>query len=125
MIFLLAISDTNSIKINSTERIVFSISLLIPVIYLFYSVRKYFGFNRAMGLDHFEPDKARDMPFVKEGIFKYTPNAMYTFGFLMIYVPGILFASKSALVVALFSHIYIWVHYYFTELPDMKIIYVK
>jgi len=25
--------------------------------------------------------------------------------------------------VALFSHLYIWVHYYFTERPDMKIIY--
>ena len=28
-----------------------------------------------------------------------------------------------ALVVALFSHAYIWVHYFCTDRPDMKLIY--
>jgi len=35
----------------------------------------------------------------------------------------VLLCSKAAISVALFSHIYIWVHYYCTELPDMKEIY--
>jgi hypothetical protein len=48
---------------------------------------------------------------------------MYKFGFLFIWIPGLLLLSKPAIIVALFQHIYIWVHFYFTELPDMKNIY--
>jgi len=33
------------------------------------------------------------------------------------------YASIAALCVALFNHMYIWVHYYSTEFPDMKRIY--
>ena len=49
--------------------------------------------------------------------------AMYTFGFLIIWVPGLVFYSKAALLAAGFNHIYIWVHYYTTELPDIRYIY--
>jgi len=90
--------------------------------YLFYSVRTYFGFNRAYGIDHFD-ESYRHLPFVREGIFKYTSNAMYTFGFLVLWVPGLIFFSKAALLAACFNHVYIWVHYYTTELPDIRYIY--
>ncbi len=60
---------------------------------------------------------------VREGIFKYSDNAMYVFGFMALWVPGIILQSKAALLLALFNHLYIWVHFYCTELPDMKIIY--
>ena len=33
------------------------------------------------------------------------------------------FASVAALAVALFNHLYIWVHYFATERPDMQRIY--
>lgn len=99
--------------------------LLIPAIYLFYSIKKYFGFDRAFGIDHFYPEKFKNEPMVKQGIFKYTLNGMYVFGFLILWIPGILLQSKAAVLLALFNHIYIWVHYYFTELPDMKMIYKK
>ena len=92
-------------------------------VYLFYSVIKYFGMERALGIDHFEPDVYRDKPFVKGGIFKWTSNAMYLFGFLLLWIPGLLFLSKAALLAALFNHLYIWAHYYFTEAPDMRFIY--
>ena len=97
--------------------------LLIPAVYLFYSVKKYFGFDRAFGIDHFYPEEYKLKPFVDQGIFKYTRNGMYTFGFFLVWVPGFLLQSRAALLLALFSHLYIWVHYYFTELPDIKIIY--
>ena len=96
--------------------------LLIPTVYLMYSVRRYFGFERAFGIDHFDASY-RDMPLVRQGIFKWTPNAMYVFGFFILWVPAFLFQSVAALVVAAFSHIYIWVHYYCTEQPDMRRIY--
>ena len=102
-----------------------SVLLFIPSVYLFYSVKKYFGMDRAFGIDHFYPEEARNLPFVKKGIFKYTSNGMYTFGFLILWIPGILLQSKAALAIALFNHIFIWAHFYFTEQPDMKIIYVK
>jgi hypothetical protein len=48
---------------------------------------------------------------------------MYAFGFLLIWFPGLWYASLAALAAALFSHLYIWVHYYCTERPDMQRIY--
>jgi len=84
-------------------------------------VKRYFTFERAYGIDHF--DKNYNVPYVKQGIFRFTNNGMYVFGLLILYIPALLLFSKVALVVALFNHLYIWVHYYATEKPDMKQIY--
>jgi protein-S-isoprenylcysteine O-methyltransferase Ste14 len=65
----------------------------------------------------------RSQPLVREGIFAWAPNAMYIFGFLLLWIPPFLFQSVTALVVAAFGHAYIWVHYFFTEKPDMQLIY--
>ncbi len=122
-IILLAISNTMTININPAFSYVLSGILIIPAIYLFYSLKKYFGIDRAFGIDHFFPEKFRNEPMVNQGIFKYTSNGMYVYGFLILWIPGILLQSKAALLIASFNHIYIWVHYYFTELPDMNVIY--
>ena len=50
---------------------------------------------------------------------------MYTIGFFIIWIPPILAASQAGLLLAAFSHLYIWVHYYTTEKPDMDRIYGK
>ncbi len=94
----------------------------IPVVYLIYSLARFFTFRRAVGIDHFDPSY-RDKQLVRKGIFRITPNAMYTFGLLVLWLPGLLAASKAALLAAGFSHLYIWVHYLCTELPDMRRIY--
>ena len=99
-----------------------SLILLALGLYLVYCVRRYFGFARAFGIDHFDASY-RKLPLVREGIFAWTPNAMYVFGFLILWVPAFLFQSVAALMVAAFSHAYIWVHYYCTEKPDMRRIY--
>ncbi len=112
-----------TISIPSNLAIALCVVLSIPTIYLFYSVKKYFGHSRVMGIDHFYPEKYRDVGIVKEGIFKYSNNAMYVFGFLALWIPAVYFMSKTALLMALFSHLYIWIHYYFTESPNMKVIY--
>lgn len=96
---------------------------LAILIYMGYSFVKYFGVKRALGMDHFEPDRYRELPFVREGIFKWSSNAMYTYAFLALWVIALIFNSKAALLGAAFNHIYIWAHYYFTENPDMKFIY--
>lgn len=124
-IILLAISNAMSLEMDPIFSYVISGILVLPAIYLAYSVKKYFGIDRAFGIDHFYPQKFKNAPMVRQGIFKYTANAMYVYGFLILWVPGILLQSKAALLAALFNHIYIWVHYYFTELPDMNIIYGK
>lgn len=122
-ITLLAISNAHSLKMNLNIAFVIAGLLFIPSAYLFYSVKKYFGMDRAFGIDHFHPKALKNEPFVKKGIFKHTSNGMYIYGFLILWIPGFLLQSKAALLVALFNHIYIWVHYYFTELPDIKTIY--
>lgn len=122
-IILLAYSDQGTVQIDATYAYLLAGIFFVPSAYLFYSVKKYFGMDRAFGVDHFKPEQMKNETFVKKGIFKYTSNGMYIYGFLILYVPGFLLMSKAALVAALFNHAYIWVHYYCTELPDIKFIY--
>jgi len=120
-IIILAISNEESLHINPIISYSLAAIITVPVIYLFYSVKKYFTAERAYGIDHF--DRNYNEPYVKRGIFKYTDNGMYIFGLMILYIPGLLFLSEAALLIALFNHVYIWVHYYFTERPDMIKIY--
>jgi len=122
LIFILGWSNRGSLPIDPILGYAVSAILVIPDLYLMYSVKTYFGFRRAFGLDHFDPS-VRDLPLVRHGIFRWSPNAMYVFGFMVLWVPAFLFQSLAALVVAAFSHIYIWVHFYVTERPDMRRIY--
>ena len=117
----LGLSNHNTLAIEPLYAYIMAGVLTPFVIYLFYSVKKYFTIERAFGIDHF--DKEYDVPYVKGGIFKYTSNGMYIFGLLILLLPGLLFLSKAALIAGLFNYLYIWVHYYCTELPDMKEIY--
>lgn len=122
-IIFLAYSNKSTMHINPVYAYIIAIIITPFVIYLFYSVKKYFTFERALGIDHF--DKEYSVPYVKKGIFKYTKNGMYIYGLMILYLPGLLMLSKSAIIVAFFNHLYIWVHYYTLELPDMKTIYKK
>ncbi len=119
----LAISNRGTLPIPGWLGILLSVLSIPPVLYLVYSVFKYFGADRALGGDHFQPEIYREQPFVKKGIFQWSSNPMYFFGFLLVWAPGLLFLSKAGLLAALFNHLYIWAHYFFTEYPDMKFIY--
>jgi hypothetical protein len=120
--FVLGWSNRDSLPIEPWVGYIVAVILLLPSVYLIYCVRRYFGFKRAFGIDHFDASY-RELPLVRKGIFKWTPNAMYVFGFFILWVPAFLFQSVAGLIVATFSHIYIWVHYYCTEQPDMRRIY--
>ena len=122
VLFLLAISNRDTLGADLTLLRVLAGAAFIPWLYLFYSVARYFGFLRATGQDHFD-EAYRTKPFVRKGIFRYTRNGMYVFGFLVFWIPGLWYASNAALLVALFNHAYIWVHYFATERPDMRRIY--
>jgi len=122
-IIILAISNRDSLSINPLYTYLIAALITPVIIYLFYSVLRYFTIKRAYGIDHF--DKNYNEPSMKRGIFRYTDNGMYVYGLLVLYLPGLFLLSKAVLIVALFNHVYIWVHYYCTELPDMKVIYRK
>ena len=122
-IICLAIANAHTLEWDPLISYILSAVLLVPAIFLAYSIRRYFGIDRAYGIDHFDPEQYKNAPMVRKGIFKYSANAMYVFGFMALWIPGILLQSKAALLLALFNHLYIWVHYYFTELPDMRLIY--
>ena len=122
-LILLGISNANTLILNPVIAYSIAVILFIPFAYTMYSVARYFGMDRAYGIDHFDPSIYKDKPFVKQGMFKYTNNAMYKFGFLGLWVIGFAFLSKAVLLAAAFNHLYIWVHFYFTELPDIKHIY--
>ena len=96
--------------------------LFIPGVYTMYSVKKYFGFLRAAGADHFDP-KYRNLPFENRGIFKWTPNAMYVFAIGIPFSFAAATGSQSMLIVAIYTYISIWLHYFCTEKPDIAIIY--
>jgi hypothetical protein len=121
-VFILGYANHGTWRIRPTLGWGLTIIILIPAIYTFYSIKRYFSFKRGLGIDHFDP-VYRELGLVREGIFKYTSNAMYIFAAMMVWVPALIFASKAALISALFNHAYLWVHYFTLELPDMKKIY--
>ena len=96
--------------------------LIIPALYTLWSVLRYFGLTRAMVGDHFRL-RYRQMPLENRGVFRYSDNAMYAYGFLILWAIALFNLSLPALVAAVFQHLYIWVHYYCTEKPDMDMIY--
>ncbi len=122
-LILLGISNANTLDLPPAIAYVLAGILFLPFAYTMYSVAHYFGLDRAYGEDHFNPTAYGNQAFVKQGMFKYTDNAMYKFGFLILWAIALVFLSKAALLVAAFNHIYIWVHFYFTELPDIHHIY--
>lgn len=122
VVFCLAISNQNTLPLDTLLLKILPLISLVPALYLFYSVKRFFGFKRALGIDHFDPSY-RSVPFVREGIFRFSGNAMYVYGFFLLWVPAFWYASLAAVAIAAFNHIYIWVHYYTTELPDIRYIY--
>lgn len=124
-IILVGISNKNTLPLNPVLAYGIAFLLFLPAAYGMYSVIRYFGIDRAYGIDHFEPEIYRNKPFVKQGMFKYSNNVMYTYIFLVLWSLGLVFLSRAALLVAIFNHIYIWVHFYFTELPDIQYIYAE
>ncbi len=99
-----------------------AVLLALPAAWTQWSVIRWFGYRRAAGADHFEA-RYREMPLVRQGAFRHTPNAMYAWGFLSLWVLALLLRSEAALVLVAFQHLYIWVHWHATEKPDMRWIY--
>lgn len=118
----LAWLDRGSLGLPVAARGLATLALALPAAYAGYSVRRYFGMVRAAGADHFDP-RYRDLPLVREGIFRFTRNGMYVYAFLGFWALAVGFDSSAALVVAAFSHAYIWVHFFCTEQPDMRFLY--
>ena len=123
-LIVLAWMDRGSLQLTFLPQVIVTVMLVLPGIYAMYSVQRYFGMMRASGADHFD-SRYRTMPLVDEGIFRFTKNGMYLYAFLLFWAIAIGFNSAAALVVAAFSHAYIWVHYYATEKPDMDYLYAS
>ncbi|MEO1920107.1 MAG: methyltransferase [Paracoccaceae bacterium] len=122
LLIIVGIADYGSLGGDRTMQLIAGAALMPLIGYTMHSVLKYFTINRALGGDHFY-DEYLNMPMVKQGAFKYSSNAMYTFVFTGLWGIGLLLGSWNALVLALFYHAYIWVHMYCTEDPDMRILY--
>jgi len=99
-----------------------SVLIFIPFIYTIYSIKKYFGFMRATGIDHFDPSY-KDIPFEIRGIFKWSSNAMYTFAIGVFFAFAVSAGSKAMFVFAAYTYIGVWLHYFCTEKEDFKVIY--
>jgi len=121
-LIIVAYLDRESLQLDVALRTIIAALLVVTGAYAMYSVKRYFGMARAAGGDHFE-SQYRDMPLVKQGIFRFTENGMYLYAFLLFWGIAVGFNSSAALAVAAFSHIYIWIHFYATEKPDMRYLY--
>ena len=126
LLALIALATSNYGTLDCSPRLAYALAVIlgIPWAYAIYSVLRYFGLRRAFGIDHFDP-AYRTMPFVRQGIFRWTSNGMYGPGFFVVWLPGLIGLSEAAMLAGLFNHAYIWVHYYTTELPDIRRIYAS
>lgn len=122
LVMAVGLADTNSLATHGLTLTVVGALFLVPALWTMHSVKKYFGFARALGGDHFF-ERYRAMPMVREGAFKYSANAMYSFVFIGLWGIALLLGSQAALAVVLFQHAYIWVHWYCTEQPDGVVLY--
>ena len=116
------LSDYGALGLPRSLEIGLGVLLLLLAAYTLYSVLRHFGLVRAMGGDHFR-ERYLDMDLVRDGIFRYSEDAMYTFGFAGLWALALLLGSRMALILALFQHAYIWVHLYCTERPDLEVLY--
>lgn len=114
--------DRGSLELPPIPQVILAAILILVGTYAMVSVRRYFGMARAAGADHFDP-RYRDMPLVRQGIFRFTRNGMYVYAFFWFWALAIVFNSAAALLIAAFSHAHIWLHFYGTEKPDMDYLY--
>ena len=75
---------------------------------------------RATGIDHFDPSY-KNIPFEKRGIFKWSSNAMYVFGIGIPFSFAVATGSQSMFIVAIYTYICIWLHYFCTEKEKLNI----
>jgi hypothetical protein len=122
IVLILGLIDHDSLAMPAGLARGLGVILVLPALYTLWSVWRHFGFERAMGGDHFDVGY-RGMPLVREGAFAWSGDAMYTFGFLVLWAIALETRSQSALVLALFQHAAIWAHFHGTERPDMELIY--
>ena len=121
-VFFLAASNSGTLTLPPSALKILAAVLLPPFIFTAWSAARYFPIARALGADHFY-EECRGAPLVREGIFRRSPNAMYLYGFLILWSAALWRGSMAALAAAAFNHVYIWIHYYCAELPDMRRIY--
>lgn len=122
LLIALAWVDRGTLALPAAVAVPLGLALLIPAIATQLSVRTTFGMVRAAGSDHFRLED-RDRPLVREGMFRFTPNAMYVFAFLGLWSVALLAGSQLALIVALFQHAYIQIHWVATEQPDLELLH--
>ena len=99
----LAWVDRGSLQLPIILQVILTVFFTVPGVYAMYSVWRYFGFARAAGADHFDP-RYRDMPLVRQGIFRFTNNGMYLYAFLLFWAVAFAFNSLAATIVAVYSH---------------------
>ncbi|MFC1651115.1 methyltransferase [Candidatus Latescibacterota bacterium] len=121
-VVLAGLVDYGSVSVHWSISWILAPAITLLVVYSFYSTFRYFGYERAVGADHFFPEY-RTKQFVRKGIFKYSSNSMYTFAMLFLFIIGILCESKAAIYLAGYHYLTAWAHYFCTEKPDIKAIY--
>ena len=116
------IADCQTLPLHWIIRWVIVTIMGLSILYTFYSIYKYFGYDRATGADHFFPEY-RNKPFVRKGMFRFTSNSMYTFGILIFPLIGLICGSGPAIIIGTYQYAGVWIHYFSTEKPDIKVIY--
>jgi hypothetical protein len=121
-LIIIAALTERSLSIPTVPRFVLLGVITLGTVCGLYSVVRYFGVKRAFGADHFD-HAFRELGLERRGIYRWVPNAMYAVVLLGLYIPGLAWQSASALIAAAAHHLFVWVHYFCTEKPDMKAIY--
>jgi hypothetical protein len=120
----LALANRGTLPGNPLGWQILAVVPLVPGLYLVWSVFRYFGLKRAVGIDHFD-ERYRSVPLVKQGIYRFTDHGMYVYGFGLLWALALLSTSQAALVAALFNHLYVAVQGWAIEAPDREWIYGK
>ncbi len=117
------LANKEVLTITAANRLLFIAVLAIPFLWTLYLLARSGNFKQVAGEDYFKPEQDSESNQALENKIRSTAVAVYALGALGLYIPGIIFASPAALLLALFNHLYLWVHHFCTELPDREHLY--
>jgi len=122
LVVVVGVANRNSLWIPDLVCRVLTVVLALLSGGAIYATLQRMSFQQVLGADHFH-EQIPERGLTRDGIFRYVSNPLFTLGMLGLWIPGVIFRSKAALVLALFQHVYVWVHYVTIECPDIQVLY--
>ncbi len=116
---LTSIANRGYMDLSGTIRIAAPVIIVVVLLAYIFPGPASGYFKQLAGTGHFNAATKSASP-PEQGREKYGDAGMYILLPLAFYIPGLFYASPAGLLLALFNHLYILIHYFCTVHPDTR-----